>query len=152
MHGGKAVPSPRALCAQSRYPPPSDLPLDSAHLRVTQVTAQKRRDAVYDSLRHYVSHNIGGKERAATGRARPAGLLILFFPGFLAATLASERFFNALLFAGLQIEGVVLDLLDDVFLLHLAFKATQRILEGFALLKSDFGQPTTPPNSSRWTR
>jgi hypothetical protein len=35
--------------------------------------------------------------------------------------------------------------------LHLAMETTQRVLKGFALLKSDFRQLTTPPNSSRWT-
>ena len=77
---------------------------------------------------------------------------ILFLTGFFAAAFASERFFDALLFAGLQVKGVPLNLLDDVFLLHLALKTPQCILEGFALLKSDFRQTTTPPNSSRWTR
>jgi hypothetical protein len=44
---------------------------------------------------------------------------------------------------------VTLDLLDDVFLLHLALKATQCILEGLSLLQSDFCQLATPPNRSR---
>ena len=35
--------------------------------------------------------------------------------------------------------------LDDVFLLHLAFKATKRIFEGFSLLKSDFCQTDYTP-------
>jgi len=43
---------------------------------------------------------------------------------------------------------VALDLLDHIFLLHLAFKAAQSVLEGFALLKSYFCQNRTPPNSS----
>ncbi len=41
-----------------------------------------------------------------------------------------------------------LDLFNDVFLLHLAFEAPQCILEGFALLQSNFRQRTTPPNRS----
>jgi hypothetical protein len=36
--------------------------------------------------------------------------------------------------------------------LHLALETSQRVFEGFTLLKSDFRQLTTPPNSSRWTR
>ena len=79
-------------------------------------------------------------------------LLILFFTSFFPTAFARERFFDALFFAGLQVKGVTLDLLDDVFLLHLALEATQRVFEGFALLESDFRQLTTPPNSSRWTR
>ena len=38
-----------------------------------------------------------------------------------------------------------LDFLYDVFLLHLAFEAPQCVLEGFALLNSNFCQtPNTP--------
>ena len=54
-------------------------------------------------------------------------------------------------FAGLQVEGVALDLLDNVFLLHLALEPTQSVLEGFTLLKSYFCQTDTPPNPSGWT-
>jgi len=46
--------------------------------------------------------------------------LVLLFSSFLPASFTRQRFFHALLFAGLQIKGVTLDLLDDVFLLHLA--------------------------------
>ena len=74
--------------------------------------------------------------------------LVLLFPSFLPAPLSRERFFNALLFAGFQIEGVPLNLLDDVLLLHFPFESAQRILEGLALLKSDFRQETTPPSWS----
>lgn len=66
--------------------------------------------------------------------------LILLFASLLAAPLASERLFNALLFAWLQVKGVSLDLLDDVFLLHLAFEAPQRVFEGFTLLNANFSQ------------
>jgi hypothetical protein len=69
----------------------------------------------------------------------------LFFTCFLAATLSRQRFFHALFFARLQVKGVTLDLLDDVFLLHLALEATQRIFEGFALLKSNFCQLNYTP-------
>ena len=137
----------RDLRAESLRTPPQNLPLDSAHLRVTQVTAlREERDAVYDSRRHLCVHATSGERN---GRHReggiPPGLLILFFPGFLAAALASERFFNALLFAGLQVVGVTLDLLDDVFLLHLPLKAAQCILEGLTLLQSYLGQLNHTP-------
>ena len=46
---------------------------------------------------------------------------------------------------------MALNLLDYVFLLHLAFEAAQSILEGFTLLKPNFCQIYTPPNSSGWT-
>ena len=76
---------------------------------------------------------------------------VLFLASLLASPFASERCFYALLFAGLQVKGVALDLLDNVFLLHLALKTSQSVLEGFALLKSNFCQTDTPPNSSGWT-
>jgi hypothetical protein len=81
---------------------------------------------------------------ATTWRGSPRNL-VLFFACFLSAALARQRFFYALLFAGLQVKGVTLDLLDDVFLLHLAFEATQCIFEGLALLKSYFCQLNYTP-------
>ena len=38
-----------------------------------------------------------------------------------------------------------LNLLDDVLLLNLAFKAAQRVLEGLTLLNSDFRQTLYTP-------
>ena len=77
--------------------------------------------------------------------------LVLFLARLLAGSLASQRSLHALLLAGLQVKGVALDLLDNVFLLHLALKAAQSVLEGFALLKPNFCQTYTPPDSSGWT-
>jgi hypothetical protein len=74
--------------------------------------------------------------------------LILLFARFLASSLASESRLYTLLFAGLQVKGVSLDLLDNVFLLHLPLEAAQSILEGFSLLKPYFCQTDTPPDSS----
>jgi hypothetical protein len=82
---------------------------------------------------------------------RSSVALILLFACFLASSLASERGLDALLLAGLQVKGVALDLLDNVFLLHLALEAAQSVLEGFPLLKSHFCQTDTPPNPSGWT-
>jgi hypothetical protein len=71
--------------------------------------------------------------------------LVLFFTRFLSAALARQCFFYALLLARLQVKGVTLNLLDDVFLLHFAFEATQCIFEGLALLKSYFCQLNYTP-------
>jgi hypothetical protein len=71
--------------------------------------------------------------------------LVLFFACLFSAALARQRFLHALFFAGLQVKGVTLYLLDDVFLLHLALKATQCIFEGLALLKSNFCQLNYTP-------
>ena len=78
--------------------------------------------------------------------------LVLFFACFFPAALARQRFFDALFLARLQVKGVALDLLDDVFLLHLALKASQSVLEGFSLLKPYFCQTDTPPNPSPFGR
>ena len=66
--------------------------------------------------------------------------LVLFLADLLAITFASERFFYALLLAWLQIERVAFDFLDNVFGLHLALKAPQGILKGFAFLYSNLCQ------------
>jgi hypothetical protein len=78
--------------------------------------------------------------------------LVLFLARLLAGAFACERGLHSLLFAGLQVKGVSLDLLDDVFLLHLTLKTAKRVLEGFPLLKSYFCQMNTPPNPSGRTR
>ncbi len=90
--------------------------------------------------------------RAAPGWSGSFSLqLVLLFTSFLAGSFARERGFHTLFLAGLQVEGVTLNLLDYVFLLHLALEPTQSILEGFPLLKSYFCQTDTPPNPSGWT-
>src|SRR5215469_3999823 len=88
-------------------------------------------------------------------------VLVLLLADFLAIPLASERFLYAPLFAGFQIKGMALDLLDNVLCLDLALKPAQCILKGFAFLNSNLCQPTTPPNgpnegtsqdtTSRWS-
>ena len=103
------------------------------------------------------AQNGGGQiERSRPGKERPLTALtllrlVLFFTRFLASPLACESSLNTLFLAGLQIKGVALDLLDNVFLLHLALEAAQRVLEGFTLLKPYFCQTYTPPNPSGWT-
>jgi hypothetical protein len=66
---------------------------------------------------------VGGQiEQSRPGKERPFAALVLFFTRFLASSLASESGLNTLFLAGLQVKGVALDLLDNVFLLHLAFE------------------------------
>ena len=71
--------------------------------------------------------------------------LILFLACLLPAALASQRLLDTLFLAGLQVEGMTLDLLNDVFLLHLALETAESILEGFTLLESYFSQPNYTP-------
>ena len=81
---------------------------------------------------------------ATTWRGSPL-ILVLLFACFFSAALTSQRFFYALFFARLQVKGVTLDLLNNVFLLHFALEATQCIFEGLALLKSYFCQLNYTP-------
>ena len=54
--------------------------------------------------------------------------LLDFLVPLLPIPLARQRFFRALLLAGLQIERVPLDLLNDVLLLNLSLKSPQGAL------------------------
>src|SRR5262249_34731454 len=89
------------------------------------------------------------KETGHPGKGAAHQSLILFFPCFLTTSLARQRFLYAPFLARLQVEGVTLNLLDNVFLLHFTLETAQGILEGFTLLNSYFRQLTTPPNWSR---
>jgi hypothetical protein len=62
---------------------------------------------------------------------RPLGLtlVILFFASLLAATLARHSFLHALFLARLQVKGVTLHVLDNVFLLNLALKPAESVLD-----------------------
>jgi hypothetical protein len=66
--------------------------------------------------------------------AAPSKLLFLLFPHLLACALPSKRGFDAFFLARFQVEGVALDLFNNVFLLHFALKAPQGVFERFALL------------------
>jgi len=68
----------------------------------------------------------------------PFEVLFWIATTLFAVTLASEGFFDPLFFAGFQVEGVAFDFLDNVFLLHFAFKATQSIFKSLAVLHDNF--------------
>ena len=69
------------------------------------------------------------------------GLVASLLPG----PFASQGFFNSPLFSRFQVVRVFLDFLDDIFRLDLALEATQRVFEGFSLLKSHFSQTSNTP-------
>ena len=58
---------------------------------------------------------------------QPRQNLVLFLASFLTAALTCQRFLYALLFTRLQVVGVTLNLLNNVFLLNLAFEATKGV-------------------------
>ena len=66
--------------------------------------------------------------------------LVLLFASLFPAPFASQRFFYALLLAWLEVVGVSLDLLDDVFLLYFALETPQGILKRLTFLQSYFRQ------------
>ena len=93
--------------------------------------------------------NGGENTRAAAGRQRPGLKLILgLFANLLLCPLASQRLLYAELGARLQIVGVTLYFLNDVFRLNFALEPTQGALNGLAFLQSNFCQTKSPPNSA----
>ena len=67
-----------------------------------------------------------------------AGALLRFAPELLTVPLPGQRLLGPSLVTRLQIEGMLFDVLDDVFLLHLALEAAERALYGLAFLDLDF--------------
>ena len=59
-------------------------------------------------------------------------------PELLAVTLSRQRLLGSALVTRLQVERVLLDVLDDVFLLNLALEAAESALDRLALLNLDF--------------
>jgi hypothetical protein len=57
----------------------------------------------------------------------------------LAQTLARQRLFRATLFTRLHVVTVLLDFLDDIFLLHFALEPAQCIFQRLTFLNTDFG-------------
>src|SRR5579875_3636398 len=82
----------------------------------------------------------GAKVSPLSGYCKPRGRLILLLANFLAIAFACKGFLDAALFAWLQVEGVALDLFDDVLGLHFALEAAQRIFKRFTLLNSNLCQ------------
>jgi len=74
--------------------------------------------------------------------ARPFRLAILLdvLIALFAIPLPRQGFLGPAAFAGLQVKGVALDLLDDVFLLDLALETAECAFERFTFLHEYFGQ------------
>ena len=62
----------------------------------------------------------------------------------LAVTFASKRLLDSPFLARLQIEGVPLDLFDDVFLQDFTLKALECALQALAIMKLNFCQRNSP--------
>jgi|EndMetStandDraft_4_1072995.scaffolds.fasta_scaffold67473_2 hypothetical protein len=66
--------------------------------------------------------------------------LVGFATLLLARTFTRQRLLGAATIARLQVEGVLLDILDDIFLLNLPLEAAKRALDRLAFLNFDFSQ------------
>jgi hypothetical protein len=84
--------------------------------------------------------------RYLVGVGLPSILLLQLSPELLAIPLARERLFRSPFVAGFQIEGMFLDILDDVFLLDLTLEPAESAFNRFALLDFDFRHALTPPS------
>ena len=71
--------------------------------------------------------------------------LIVLVASLLPGPFASQSFFYSPLFSRFQVVRVFLNFLDDIFLLNFTLEATQRVFEGFSLLKSHFSQKSNTP-------
>jgi hypothetical protein len=63
----------------------------------------------------------------------------------LAVAFAGKGGLDALLLARLQVVGMTLDFLDDVFLLNLPLETAQGAFQALAFIDGDFGQTDSPP-------
>jgi len=77
---------------------------------------------------------------AARASTLSLDLLLGFATLLLPRTLSRERLLGATPIAGLQIEGVLLDILDDIFLLNLPLEAAKRAFNRLAFLYFHFCQ------------
>ena len=70
--------------------------------------------------------------------------LFVIASALFSAALACQCFFNATFFARFHVVGMLLDVLNNIFLLDFSFKATKGIFQRLTFLESDFRQPKHP--------
>ena len=107
--------------------------------------AVQMNSALQSTHRKLLSWNSIARHLGSSDRAPARGLLLRFAPQLLSVPLSSQRLLGPTLVTRLQIERVLLDVLDDVFLLNLALEATEGALDGFAFLNLDFGHALKHP-------
>ena len=81
-------------------------------------------------------------------RSRDRLLLFRLATEFLTVPLTRQCLFGPALVTRLQVERVLLDVLDDVFLLNLTLESSQGVLDGFTILNPHFSQ-SMHPHSTR---
>jgi hypothetical protein len=75
------------------------------------------------------------------------GRLLRLASEFFAIALARKRLLRPAFVAGFQIEGVLLDILDDVFLLHLPLESPEGALDRLTLLNLHFSHAWNTPSA-----
>src|SRR5690349_9932742 len=75
--------------------------------------------------------------------------LVGFAALLLARPLPRQRLLGAAAITRLQVEGVLLDILDDIFLLHLPLEPAKRAFDGLAILHFHFSQARIHPLRGR---
>src|SRR5436189_27780 len=63
----------------------------------------------------------------------------------LARTFTRQGLLGATAISRFQVEGMLLDILDDIFLLHLPLEPAKRAFDGFAILYFHFSQAVKHP-------
>ncbi len=96
------------------------------------------RSQNFPALRGPDSRKCGAEPRGKRKGDSDPPQLIRFPPLLLAQSLPRKRFLCPALLAGFHVEAMLLDFLDDVFLLHLALETPQGIFQGFTFLDDDF--------------
>jgi hypothetical protein len=82
-----------------------------------------------------------GRDPAENRTAADPATALLDLPAILLpVSLTGQRLLSPKLLTRLQVEGVSLDLLDDVLLLDLSLEAAKGVFQRFALLKLNFSQ------------
>ena len=71
--------------------------------------------------------------------------LLQFTPDLLTTSLPSKRLLGPALVTGFEKEGMLFDVLDDIFLLYFALKAAERTLDRLAILNLDFSHALKHP-------
>ncbi len=76
------------------------------------------------------------------------GDLLVLFANLFSRTFSRQSLLYPALLARLQVVGVTLHFLNDVFRLNLALESTQGILQRLTFLQSNFCQNSSPPNQN----
>jgi hypothetical protein len=75
----------------------------------------------------------------------PLARLLQLAPKLLTIAFSRERLLRSTLVTRFQIEGMLLDVFDDVFLLNLPLETSECALDRLALLDFHFRHALTPP-------